>query len=589
MKYLQLFLVYIFKGLIFLVPKRLTNWVKSFSFLLKFYKKLILRAGLTGSIVKWQKEHIHYKNIVIQQNKLLNSFDYNHLLLNVVIWVHEIKNLNLTINSIIKAAVSNIEITLLIEKKDYIKWKDILISYDLKIVLLNDVKSIQCVFESSTLNIRAGDQLHPYTIKYYSHFINHSEFDFIYSDSDVIDSSDENLERHNPSFYPDWNPDLHLSTGYIQTGVFLQKNFFVGIEDLKLRSISELLTLLYLTKKSNLKVKHIDLVLVSVTNIDRTAWLPEKEITCDKFISELDNNIAKIKWNISFEPLVSLIIPTKNSYELVKACIDSILTKTTYQNYEIILVDNNSDDEVALSYFKHISEHPKIRVIHYPYVFNYSAINNYAVKEAKGKIIGLINNDIEVISSDWLDYMVRHVEREDVGCVGAKLLYENGLVQHAGVVLGYGGGAGHAHKYFNKYESGYLNRLKASNNYSAVTAACLIVQKEDYIKVNGLNETDLTVAFNDVDFCLKILEQGRINLYCAEAVLFHHESISRGLDTTPEKRKRFESELDFLQKQWEVYINNDPAYNINLTLKKENFSIKLAQNYNNILRTLLNP
>ena len=214
-----------------------------------------------------------------------------------------------------------------------------------------------------------------------------------------------------------------------------------------------------------------------------------------------------------------------------------------------------------------------VTVLKYPYPFNYSAINNFAVKHAKGDIIGLVNNDIEVISPDWLGDMVGHAQRDDIGCVGGKLLYADGRVQHAGVVMGYGGGAGHAHKYFPRYHPGYLNRLAATGNFSAVTAACLLVKKRDYLAVGGLNEENLTVAFNDVDFCLKVLELGRRNLYCAEAELYHHESASRGLEDTQEKLQRFQSELDYLCTQWASYISHDPAYNPNLTLRRENFSI----------------
>ena len=271
---------------------------------------------------------------------------------------------------------------------------------------------------------------------------------------------------------------------------------------------------------------------------------------------------------------MSLIIPTKNGKELVKACIESILEKTTYKNFEIILVDNNSDEPESLAYFSELGQHPKITLLKYPHPFNYSAINNFAVSHCNGEVVGLVNNDIEVISPTWLDYMVGHVMRDDIGCVGAKLLYSDGRVQHAGVVMGYGGGAGHAHKYFPRYHPGYLNRLIASNNFSAVTAACLLVKRTHYEAVKGLNEKDLTVAFNDVDFCLKVLELGVRNLYCAEAELYHHESVSRGLDVSKEKMARFNSELAYLKAHWGHVIAHDPAYNPNLTLRHENFAIK---------------
>ncbi|MFT6989962.1 MAG: glycosyltransferase involved in cell wall biosynthesis, partial [Paraglaciecola sp.] len=185
------------------------------------------------------------------------------------------------------------------------------------------------------------------------------------------------------------------------------------------------------------------------------------------------------------KPLVSLIIPTKSAKSLVQTCINSIVSKTTYAHYEILLIDNNSDDPEALEYFESLQKsQSNIKMLKYPYLFNYSAINNFAVKQAKGEIIGLINNDVEVISPNWLGDMVRHTQREDIGCVGAKLLYPVNRIQHAGVVLGYGGGSGHARKYFPRYHSGYLHRLVATNNFSAVTAACLLVKKSDYELVN---------------------------------------------------------------------------------------------------------
>ena len=259
------------------------------------------------------------------------------------------------------------------------------------------------------------------------------------------------------------------------------------------------------------------------------------------------------------------------------------MTKSTYQNYEILLVDNNSDEPESLAYFEELNQHEKIRVLKYPHPFNYSAINNFAAQQAEGEVIGLINNDIEVITPDWLEYMVGHALREDIGCVGAKLMYGDDRIQHAGVVLGYGGGAGHAHKYFPRYHPGYMNRLIASHNYSAVTAACLLVKKSLFEAVGGLNETDLTVAFNDVDFCLRIRAQGVRNLYCAEAELYHHESVSRGLDVSKEKMARFNAELDYLKSNWAEVIAHDPAYNPNLTLHRENFSVKSQKEWNELV------
>jgi GT2 family glycosyltransferase len=344
--------------------------------------------------------------------------------------------------------------------------------------------------------------------------------------------------------------------------------------------IASFLVYLWLKFEGKLKIYHSPFVLMHGainTLFSYENYAKNISKTLDKSIeikSSDEQQKLSLTWPTTCQPLVSLVIPTKNGQALVKACIDSILQKTTYENYEILLIDNNSDDPDAIQYFQELNEHPKIRLLAYPFEFNYSAINNFAVSNAQGSIIGLVNNDIEVISPNWLSLMLGQVIRPDIGCVGAKLLYADGRVQHAGVVLGYGGGAGHAHKYFPRHHFGYMNRLGATGNYSAVTAACLMVKKEDYLAVNGLDEVAFRVAFNDVDFCLKIVGLGRRNIYCAEAELFHHESVSRGFEDTDEKRARFDSELSALRENWADYIQCDPAYNPNLTLSRENFSIK---------------
>ncbi|WP_409574582.1 glycosyltransferase family 2 protein [Thalassotalea sp. PS06] len=284
-------------------------------------------------------------------------------------------------------------------------------------------------------------------------------------------------------------------------------------------------------------------------------------------------NTYKTSWVMDSEPLVSLIIPTYNGYEITKQAIDSILEKTTYKNYEILLIDNNSDDEVALSYFDDISNHPQVTLLKYPFPFNYSAINNFAAGYANGEIIGLINNDVEVINGDWLTQMVSHAVRDEIGCVGAKLYYSNDTIQHAGVICGIGGVAGHSHKYFERDDPGYFSRLNLNQNLSAVTAACMLVKKPIFEQVGGLNEHDLTVAFNDVDFCLKVKRAGYRNLWTPYAELYHHESISRGAEDSPEKIKRFNEEARHMKSTWPKELANDPFYSPNLTKNKENFEI----------------
>ena len=272
-------------------------------------------------------------------------------------------------------------------------------------------------------------------------------------------------------------------------------------------------------------------------------------------------------------PLVSLIIPTRNAHALVHQCIESIITKTTYQNYEIILVDNNSDEPASLEYFSKLASDGVVKLIRYPHEFNYSAINNFAVGQAEGEIIGLINNDIEVIAPDWLIELVSIASQNGVGAVGAKLLYPDNRIQHAGIICGVGGVAGHGAKYLDRDAPGYFYRAQLISAFSAVTAACLIVRKNVYIEVGGLNAKGLAVAFNDVDFCLKLLKKGYRVLCTPYAELFHHESATRGSDLSAEKRHRFASEVNYMQEQWGGDLANDPAYNPNLTLKYEDFGL----------------
>ena len=287
-------------------------------------------------------------------------------------------------------------------------------------------------------------------------------------------------------------------------------------------------------------------------------------------------NTYKIDYAISEpHPKVSLIIPTRNQYRILSKCLDSILEKTRYPNFEILIINNKTTDSDSLDYFRVIQQHPKIRIIDYDHPFNFSSINNLGLKHASGTVVGLLNNDIEVISPDWLGEMLKHVARPEIGCVGAKLYYSDGKIQHAGVILGIGGVAGHSHKYFNRDEHGYFSRLKIIQNVSAVTAACLLVRKAVYEEVCGMNER-LAVAFNDVDFCLKVREAGYRNIWTPYAELYHHESISRGYEDTPAKQKRFSKEVSLMKMLWQGKLDQDPYYNPNLTKDHENFAIGLG-------------
>lgn len=275
-------------------------------------------------------------------------------------------------------------------------------------------------------------------------------------------------------------------------------------------------------------------------------------------------------------PKVTLIIPTRDRLELLSQAVTSILTLTDYPNYEILIVNNNSEEDETLEYFETIQrEHANVRCIDWPQPFNFSAINNFAVANSTGEMVAMVNNDIEVISPGWLTEMVSWAQQPRIGCVGAKLYYPDISIQHAGVIAGIGGVAGHSHKYYDGTSHGYFSRLKVAQNVSAVTAACLLVRREVFEAVGGLDEENLTVAFNDIDFCFKVYGGGWMNVWTPWAELIHHESKSRGQEDTAEKKARFMREVRQMQKRWSSMIERDPFYNPNLTRDHEDFSIRV--------------
>jgi GT2 family glycosyltransferase len=271
------------------------------------------------------------------------------------------------------------------------------------------------------------------------------------------------------------------------------------------------------------------------------------------------------------EPLVSIIIPTRDRADLLGMCLDTLIDLTTYSNYEVIIVDNGSVEKKTEQLFARLPA-DRFRVIRDDTPFNFSALNNGGASAARGSLLCLMNNDIEILSPDWLQEMVSFATRADVGCVGARLWYPDGRLQHGGVVLGIGGVAGHAHKYLLRGHSGYFGRAILHQAYSAVTAACLLLRREVFEQVGGLDE-QLAIAFNDVDFCLRVRDAGYRNVWTPYAEMVHHESASRGEEDNPEKIARFGREIAFVEARWGEQLRTDPAYNPNLTLVHEDYSL----------------
>jgi GT2 family glycosyltransferase len=422
--------------------------------------------------------------------------------------------------------------------------------------------------------------------------IDHPEAKLIYTDEDKID---EKGRRSDPFFKPDWNPDLLLSTNYIchllccsRLAVDFVGGLRKGVEgsqdwDLILRitehlSDPEIIHIHRVLYHWRLHEGSTALTLESKDYIMSSSRRVLEETMDRRNIQGMLEIEREHQWRINRARddagmLASIIIPTRNRVDLLRQCIESILDKTTYQTYEILIVDNDSDDPETLTYLKSLRNNSSIRVIKISGPFNFSRLNNLAVKEAKGEILVLLNNDTEVITPEWLSELVAQARRSEIGCVGALLLYPDNTIQHAGVMLGIGGVANHCYKHLDGKTPVFNWMNLRVRNYSAVTAACMAVKKSVYEEVNGLDEENLTVAFNDVDFCIRVNEAGYHNLYTPNAALYHHESVSRGSDQSEEKIRRFHSEISYMEKTWKERLNYDPSYNLNLSLGTEQFNL----------------
>jgi len=283
--------------------------------------------------------------------------------------------------------------------------------------------------------------------------------------------------------------------------------------------------------------------------------------------------IFRIKYALISNPLVSIIIPNKDSYDILKRCIDSILNKSTYSNYEIIIVENNSQTKSIFSYYESLKSNKRIKTITYTGDFNYSLINNYAVTYANGEQLIFLNNDIEVITPEWIEELLMYSQRRDVGAVGAKLFFPNDTIQHAGIIVGIGkdGVAGHSHYKVPNENLGYMGKLYYARNVSAVTAACMMVKKALFYQVNGF-DSDFKVSYNDVDFCLSIMKNGYYNIFTPYCEMYHYESASRGYENTPKKSIRFAEEVERFKIKWKDFLEKgDPYYNKNFNGENQNF------------------
>lgn len=444
------------------------------------------------------------------------------------------------------------------------------------------------------------------------------DVEFMYSDEDKID---EKGNRYDAYFKPDFAPDTLRCQNYICHFSIFKKELMDKLEGFRpdydgAQDYDIFLRMSELTEPS--KIKHIPRILyhwrvhknsTAKLNSNAKNYAFEagikaisdhlKRLGLEGTVSEgCIEGIYRVDYKVKGNPKISIVIPNKDGKDILKVCVDSVIEKTTYENYEIVIVENNSTSEEIYEYYKELIKNEKIRVVNYNTGkeikseeeasleftdknrrevkpgFNYSAIINFGVKNAEGEYVIQLNNDTELITPNWLELMLGFCQREDVGAVGVKLYYSNETIQHAGIVVGLGGIAGNRFKSIPKSGHGYFARESMIENLSAVTAACIMTKKSVYEEVNWMDES-LAVAFNDVDFCLKIREKGYLIVYNPFVEFWHYESISRGQEDTPEKIKRFQGEMETFEKHWREFLEaGDPYYNINLSLDTEVYHMK---------------
>lgn len=418
------------------------------------------------------------------------------------------------------------------------------------------------------------------------------DIDVFYTDEDKVTT--DLSEHFQPHFKPDFNLDLLRSNNYI-THFFVARTALVkrvggfrreydGAQDYDF---------IFRCVEQAEKICHIPEVLYH--------WRTHKASTADNPASKMyafeagkraiegnlersgthgivshtkDLGFYRVEYPVKGNPLVSILIPNKDQKESLRKCLDSVFEKSTYTNYEIIIVENNSVEQETFAYYKELEKRANVKVVTWKEGFNYSAINNFGEREARGEYLLFLNNDVEVINPRWIEEMLGNCQRKEVGIVGAKLYYPDDTIQHAGTIIGIGGIAGHAFLNMPRSRTGYLHKASIQMDLSAVTAACMMMKKSVFEELGGFEEK-LTVAFNDVDLCLRTVQAGYLVVYNPMAELYHYESKSRGSEDSEEKVRRFQSEIEFMRTRWIGILKaGDPNYNKNLTLSKWNYSLR---------------
>lgn len=439
--------------------------------------------------------------------------------------------------------------------------------------------------------LRAGDRLAPDALAWFAAAAAADEQAYaFYADDDVIDASGR---RHSPRFKPDWSLTHFRATDFVGRALVLRAREVLaagGIDQECLRYGPYGLVLRIVDALGDDgRVRHVPAVLLHREQeeedpVERETWRRAavarhlKRRGIGARVVPAGPNICRVRFPLPDPaPLVSIIIPTRDAANLLRQCVESLLAKTEYPNFEVLVVDNRSREPDALAYLRSLHGRPtpggEVRVLRYDDSFNFSAINNFAVRHARGEFVCLLNNDTEAITPDWLAEMVGHLTQPGVGAVGAKLLFPDGRVQHAGDVVGPGGCANHLHTGIGRDDPGYCNRAVVAQELSAVTAACLLTRKSLYEAVGGMDARFLRVAYNDVDYCLKLRRAGYKVVWTPHAELFHHESVSRGRDKRRRDRVRAKFEVFVMRRRWRREMQNDPFYNPNLNYARTDFTV----------------
>ena len=447
------------------------------------------------------------------------------------------------------------------------------------------------------LLLPAGAMLPPSALYHYAAALQHArQAVLLYGDHDEISPQST---RQNPWFKPQWNPDLFLAQDYVTMACAVQTQ--AAREALAAHPAQPYGLLLAVTGAGRedapqpqiLHIPHILAHLPGPAGGDQPARLAavarhlagtgagtgaDTGAITGATVHPGPFDSLRVDWPLpDAPPLVSIIIPSRDQARLLQSCVDGVLAQTRYGAFEIIIVDNGSTQPAALAYLDHIAKNPRVRVLRYNHPFNFAAINNFAARHAAGEYLCLLNNDIEVTDADWLTALMRQAIRPQVGAVGAKLLYDDGCIQHAGVVIGLGGAAGHAHRFQPNAARGYFARAHLAHRVSAVTAACLVVAKSKFDAVGGLDEDSFAVAFNDVDLCLKLQAADWHNIYEPRACLIHHESKSRGGVFSPAPVNDYAGELAMLQQRWAARGFCDPLHHPQLDRQSETYRIALRE------------